>query len=229
MIGNDIDDISWDIFAKHEVPESFVDAENIEVFARLASSVRKIEASYTIAGNRLKLVIPAERQKKTGVYDLELTYQKPDSLLPGGLRHCRVTSCAVFELRDKSCELDLPDDPLVVAGIIAPLRGYSAYEVAIKNGFEGSEVDWLESLEGKSFTYEDFTPGQIEDLKRPAIDAAAAANTAAGKANGAAANAAEKAVLAATAAGNAQEQADRLVGYKVIGVTRIGDEELNEI
>lgn len=28
-------------------------------------------------------------------------------------------------------------------------RGYSAYEVAIQNGFEGSEADWLESLKGK--------------------------------------------------------------------------------
>lgn len=28
------------------------------------------------------------------------------------------------------------------------LRGYSAYEVAVKNGFEGSEEDWLRSLSG---------------------------------------------------------------------------------
>ena len=29
-------------------------------------------------------------------------------------------------------------------------RGYSAYEIAVQNGFEGSENEWLESLEGKS-------------------------------------------------------------------------------
>ncbi len=29
------------------------------------------------------------------------------------------------------------------------LRGYSAYEVAVQNGFEGSEKEWLESLKGE--------------------------------------------------------------------------------
>lgn len=28
--------------------------------------------------------------------------------------------------------------------------GESAYELAVKNGFEGSEQEWLESIEGKS-------------------------------------------------------------------------------
>lgn len=27
-------------------------------------------------------------------------------------------------------------------------RGYSAYEIAVKNGFEGTEAQWLESLKG---------------------------------------------------------------------------------
>ena len=39
---------------------------------------------------------------------------------------------------------------------IAPLgkrgfRGYSVYELAVQNGFPGTEQDWLESLKGKSF------------------------------------------------------------------------------
>ncbi|GIN71139.1 hypothetical protein J14TS2_16140 [Bacillus sp. J14TS2] len=49
--------------------------------------------------------------------------------------------------------------------------GKSAYEVAVENGFEGTEADWLISLEGKKgdkgdpFTYDDFTAEQLEDLK----------------------------------------------------------------
>lgn len=27
-------------------------------------------------------------------------------------------------------------------------RGYSAYEIAVRNGFEGTEAEWLKSLEG---------------------------------------------------------------------------------
>lgn len=50
-------------------------------------------------------------------------------------------------------------------------EGKSAYEVAVDNGFEGTEEEWLESLKGKPgdkgepFTYNDFTEGQLESLK----------------------------------------------------------------
>ena len=30
------------------------------------------------------------------------------------------------------------------------LRGYSAYEVAVQNGFKGTEEEWLESLKGEA-------------------------------------------------------------------------------
>lgn len=81
------------------------------------------------------------------------------------------------------------------------MRGYSAYEVAVINGFRGTVDEWLESLKGKdgsvafeelteeqmellkgekgdAFTYEDFTEEQLEDLKGdpgqgvPAVSAA---------------------------------------------------------
>lgn len=68
------------------------------------------------------------------------------------------------------------------------MRGYSAYEVAVINGFRGTVDEWLESLKGKDgelvfeelteeqkallkgekgdpFTYEDFTEEQLEGLK----------------------------------------------------------------
>ena len=67
---------------------------------------------------------------------------------------------------------------------------------------------------GDPFTYDDFTPEQIEDIKRPAKEAAAlaeeaadTANTAAGNANTAADNANEKAQLAADKAALAQAAA----------------------
>lgn len=45
------------------------------------------------------------------------------------------------------------------------MYGLSAYEVAVKNGYVGTEEEWLESLKGEPFTYEDFTPEQLEALK----------------------------------------------------------------
>ena len=58
--------------------------------------------------------------------------------------------------------------------------GKSAYEIAVENGFQGNESEWLESLKGESgpageqgepgakgepFTYDDFTSEQLESLK----------------------------------------------------------------
>ncbi len=52
--------------------------------------------------------------------------------------------------------------------------GLSAYQIALNNGFVGSEIEWLESLkgadgqngiDGKDFTYADFTPEQLALLK----------------------------------------------------------------
>lgn len=60
---------------------------------------------------------------------------------------------------------------------------------------------------GAPFTYEDFTPEQIEDIKRPATEAAALAEAAAGHAEEAAGNANSSADAANTAAGNANTAA----------------------
>lgn len=35
-------------------------------------------------------------------------------------------------------------------GYVKGLDGKSAYQIALKNGFEGTEEEWLESLEGKA-------------------------------------------------------------------------------
>lgn len=68
------------------------------------------------------------------------------------------------------------------------VNGLSAYELASKNGFDGSETEWLDSLkgrdgkdgergsdglngsDGKDFTYEDFTEEQLENLKLKVVE-----------------------------------------------------------
>ena len=47
-------------------------------------------------------------------------------------------------------------------------QGYSAYEIAVKNGFQGTEKEWLESLKGYSpirgIDY--WTKEDIESIKK---------------------------------------------------------------
>ena len=54
-------------------------------------------------------------------------------------------------------------------------RGYylSAYAIAVNHGFSGSEEEWLDSLKGNKgdpFTYDDFSPEQLEAMKGPKGD-----------------------------------------------------------
>lgn len=49
-------------------------------------------------------------------------------------------------------------------------EGASAYEIAVENGFVGTEEEWLDSLvgpQGEPFTYDDFTEEQLEGLQGP--------------------------------------------------------------
>ena len=108
--------------------------------------------------------------------------------------------------------------------ITVPANGLSAYEIAVRHGFEGTEEEWLASLKGEkgdAFTYSDFTPEQIADLKKPAVDAAKevtkaaetateaakAADDAAGSANEAAKSATDAATDAVSAASKANNAA----------------------
>jgi hypothetical protein len=46
------------------------------------------------------------------------------------------------------------------------LRGYSAYEIAVANGFEGTEQEWVDSLEDRNFAEDDltFTDTRLHDV-----------------------------------------------------------------
>ena len=61
--------------------------------------------------------------------------------------------------------------------------GKSAFDIAVENGFVGTEIEWLLSLKGEkgdkgdAFTYADFTPTQIAELQKPATDKVEELNT----------------------------------------------------
>ena len=53
-------------------------------------------------------------------------------------------------------------------------RGFylSAYGIAVKHGYTGSEEEWLETLKGDPFRYEDFTPEQLGNIKDGVVQGA---------------------------------------------------------
>lgn len=96
---------------------------------------------------------------------------------------------------------------------LACFRGYylSAYTIAVKLGFVGTEEEWIASLKGDKgdpFTYEDFTTQQLEDLTEGIQDyATEQAVQAAGQASQANTSARSAAEMAQSAAQSTSQDA----------------------
>lgn len=152
---------------------------------------------FEVSANVISFTVRGTEQRRSGVYSLSLWENY------GGIGQSVVDCCEAFQLVPVTCQESPDVSPLSpveltmpTANIEVAIPGLSAYEVAVKNGFVGTEQEWLASLKGEPFTYEDFTPEQLEALQKPAVDAATradgaaqSANTAAGSANTAAQNA----------------------------------------
>lgn len=136
---------------------------------------QKSDLKFTVSDNELTAIYTGTEQRIIGVYNLTLWENY------GKQRQTVIDKCEAFELVPWSCIDGKADNNLVVrpviqleaSDMIVGLPGYSAYELALKNGFVGSEKEWLASLvgpKGDAFTYSDFTPEQIKELQKPASD-----------------------------------------------------------
>ena len=146
-----------------------------------------------------------------------------------------VDKCDVLRLVSCSCQADDDDgrfDMFIDTDIVLPSNGVDGKTPVLESGETqtlepGSEATSeivpdgedeagnprykvnLGIPAGEPFTYDDFTPEQIEGLKKPALDAAAVAEAAADAATKAAANADNAAKTATEAASSANDAADR--------------------
>lgn len=162
----------------------------------LRSAFEERELTFTQTDNVLTALWLGSEQEKTGTYKLTLVEDYGE-----GSRNT-VDECDAFALvscSHQECGLDgetidaTLNIPAAGSGVTtdidldisAPANGMSAYEIAVKNGYEGTETEWLASLSAEAVAV--------------ATAAAEKANAAAEAANVATA-AAEEATAAAEAA-----------------------------
>jgi len=102
---------------------------------------------HTIEDKKLVVEVTAEvtRQLGLGVYTLTATGRIPDPAYADGYHDyeivvdlCKVTKYGSNETPVK-----------VQANVLEALRGASAYEIAVKHGYEGTEEEWIKSLTPK--------------------------------------------------------------------------------
>lgn len=126
-----------------EIREDYYPPENSEIHVWLVNSYKRKEYPYTLDGNMVCFTDDGSLQ--AGVYGVEITVKEPDA------RNFRTFHCKEIEVYNCSdCLGDLPD-------------GQAVLDAAV----------FVQGQKGEPFTYDDFTPEQIADLKKPATDAAA--------------------------------------------------------
>lgn len=219
--GNDIP-IAWTI-NRNDQPEDFTGKELR--LTMIGTSGTTEVTDYTVEGNVLRWMFWGKDQHKPSTYHFCLVENGGEEGM------FTIDTCDVLRLVGRSCAADDCDGPFTVqitsniddkgvtcsSVITVPANGLSAYEIAVRHGFEGTEEEWLASLKGEkgdAFTYSDFTPEQIADLKKPAVDAAKDAAEAAEKARTAATEAGKAAGTANQAATNASEAAKQATEAK---------------
>ena len=130
--------------------------------------------TFEVNDNVITTVFRGRDQQRLGKYTLTL-YENL-----GKANASVLDSCEGFVLVSSTCQesgsastvLDVESIDLGSGTLEIGIQGPSAYEVAVQNGFEGTEQEWLDSLKLK---YADLTEDEIAQLQKPATDAAAKA------------------------------------------------------
>lgn len=222
-VGNDIN-IQWRIF-RNDSPEDF-SGKTLRLLMRGTSQTIEVR-NYVLEGNVIKWEYKGKDQKDPSTFTFTLIENE------GKDNMFTVDKCDVLRLVPCSCQADDDDgrfDMFIDTDIVLPSNGVDGKTPVLEIGETqtlepGSEAtaDVVRNGEdeagnprykvnlgipaGEPFTYDDFTPEQIEEIKKPAVDAAAAAKTAAAAATEAAAGANKAAETAAEAATSATEAA----------------------
>ena len=144
-IGNDIV-IKWRITINGEE----VNLEGLDLSLYISTTYQPRKAiAFAVAGNEITATFKGSEQKVTGVYRLTLYRNEGENA------QSILDACDAFELVSCSCltvdaafggaEVELP-----IADLGVGIPGLSAYEIAVAEGYEGTQEEWIASLSAAS-------------------------------------------------------------------------------
>ena len=146
-IGNDIN-VKWTLTRNGEaVPLS---AYKLELYMECGYAKMPV-TEYTVEGSTITFTFWGKDQNRTGVYGLKLTGNAGDEGM------FTFDACEVFRLVSTSCQAGGADTCATISvesvevssDLEVPANGLSAYQIALQNGFQGTEEEWLASLKGE--------------------------------------------------------------------------------
>ena len=146
-IGKDLV-VTWYILTNGE--EAPLLGRDISLMLRTPMNERlKVDRFEFVADTGIRFRLTAQQLQHLGVYNITLWEYF------GKVGQTAVDTCGAFEIVASTCQendgvegLDNPNLQLAKSNINVGFAGASAYEIALKNGFVGSQEEWLASLKG---------------------------------------------------------------------------------
>lgn len=121
--------------------------EGLHVMVSSESGMEIATIPYTIEDKKLVVEVTAEvtRQLGLGVYTLTATGRIPDPAYHDGYHDYEIVAdlCKVTKYGSNETPIK------VTANVLEGLKGKSAYEIAVKHGYQGTEEEWIKSLTPK--------------------------------------------------------------------------------
>lgn len=146
-----------------------------KLFVMLRSSYKKLIVEHTIIGDEIIVSWLGSEQERTGTYTVTVIEEY------GNGNRNTVDACNAFTLVSRSCDetnaktgsqtIDLNLD------ISVPGNGLSAYEIAVRYGFEGTEEEWVALITGSGHNVVDISDENAMSLILPAGHPAWLGNT----------------------------------------------------
>ena len=128
-----------------------------KLFLKSAALEKEIETYAIQYRNELTFMVDAHDLTRYGTYKLVLKVRESESLT----EDATYDLTQVFQVVSSSYpgitnaiagEVDVQFTSVLNDVVVERIEGLSAYEIAVNNGFEGTEEEWIESLKGEGIT-----------------------------------------------------------------------------
>lgn len=144
--------INTDLFLKLNIVDQNGEAidmtriTNLVVMIIRRNTVIKVKQQYTLSDNVLSLQWSSSENTQLGIFSIRLEWDSVNSNSETNMIHSIFDKTPAFEIVDETSEEDLTDTTSTSSIISYAIDGMSAYQIAVKNGYTGTETEWLASL-----------------------------------------------------------------------------------
>lgn len=165
-IGNDFV-FAWAI-ERNGIPEDLSAISNASLNVRVFNKIKSVP--FQVVGNSILIEFTPLICDTLGVYNLEFSYDLPDTGLSDLKRKCSIDIDA-FQIVPKSAMADDSAEFVVTSDLAIAFKGDKGDPFTFED-FTSEQLALLKGEKGDPFTFDDFTPEQLAVLKGEKGDSA---------------------------------------------------------